>query len=81
MDKAQAFIINLKRLDLMDVTENHYTDVVKMKDWLKLDEDQQTILALQTEIQAVKATAQLGRLKNDGKSIKKGEKMQSQEET
>jgi hypothetical protein len=39
----------------MELTENHYKDAIKTKDWMKLDEDQQTILALQTEMQAVKA--------------------------
>jgi hypothetical protein len=77
----RTFIVNPNGLDLMELAENHYKDAVKTKDWLKLDEDQQTILALQTEIQAVKATARHGRHKNDGKTTKKGGKYKDKKKT
>jgi hypothetical protein len=67
-----TFVVNPNGLDLMELAENHYKDSVKTKDWMKLDEDQQTILALQMEIQAVKASN--GTPKKKGKRIDKNKK-------
>jgi hypothetical protein len=67
-----TFAINPNGLDLMELTENHYKDAVKTKEWMKLDDDQQLKLALQTKIKAVKATARQQMKRNDPKSKKKG---------
>jgi hypothetical protein len=34
----------------MNLAKKHYQDALLAKEWMVLDEDQQTILALQTEI-------------------------------
>jgi hypothetical protein len=39
----------------MELAENHYKDAILAKEWLHLDEDQQTIVALQTKVKEVKA--------------------------
>jgi hypothetical protein len=71
----RTFEVGPNGLDLMELAENHYKDSVKTKDWMKLDEDQQTIMTIQTEIQAVKATArhQSGRGSRNPK--KRGKRM------
>jgi hypothetical protein len=51
----QTFNINPNYLDFMELAENHYKDAVLAKEWLCPDEDQQTILALQTKIDKVQA--------------------------
>jgi hypothetical protein len=53
----QTFNINPNCLDFMELTENHYKDALIAKEWLQPDEDQQTIIALQTKIEEVQAQA------------------------
>jgi hypothetical protein len=39
----------------MELTENHYRDAIIEKEWLQSDEDQQSILAVQPNIEAVQS--------------------------
>lgn len=47
--------INAK--DFMQLAKKHYQDAVLYKEWMRVDEDQQTILALQMEIKEFKASS------------------------
>ncbi len=73
----QTFNINLNCLDFMELAENHYKDALIAKEWLRPDEDQQTIIALQTKIEEVQAQASRSFKKREDKrrgggKIKKG---------
>ncbi len=73
-----TLIINPNGLGLMELAENHYKDAVTSKEWLKLDEDQETILALQTQIEAVQAKARRPGKSKD-KRTRGGKKKESSE--
>jgi hypothetical protein len=51
----RTYHINPNGLDFMELAKNHYKDAMTAKEWLKLDEDQQMILAFQSQIEAVQA--------------------------
>jgi hypothetical protein len=55
--KDGSFTIDLNAKDFMQLAKKHYQDAVLSKEWMRLDEDQQTILALQTEIKEFKAAS------------------------
>jgi hypothetical protein len=74
----RTLIINPNGLDLMELAENHYKDAVTSKEWLKLDEDQETILALQSQIEAVQAKAKRPG-KSEDKRTRGGKKKESSE--
>jgi hypothetical protein len=61
-------IINPNGLELMEQVENYYKDRVNTGEWMKLDEDQETILALKAQL----SNRDGG--KNNKKRGKKGEK-------
>ncbi len=44
------FIIHADGLDFMELVKNYYKDTVTARQWMKPDDDQRTILALQTKI-------------------------------
>jgi hypothetical protein len=66
-DRKATF--NPNGLDLMEKVETYYKDKVRANEWGKLDEDQQTILALKAQLQQNK----------DSKKKKKGEKDKDKE--
>jgi hypothetical protein len=47
--------INPNGVDFMNAARKHYKDLLLSKEWMKADKRQQSILALQTEIEEVKA--------------------------
>jgi hypothetical protein len=62
-----SFNINPNGVDFMNAARKHYKDLLLSKEWMRMDEKQQSILALQTEIEEVKAQAAKGKRKNEGK--------------
>jgi hypothetical protein len=70
-----TYNINPNGMDFMNAARKHYKDLLLAKEWMKMDEKQQSILALQTEIDEVKAqtaTPARGKRKNDGYSKQTG---------
>jgi hypothetical protein len=70
-----TYNINPNGIDFMNAAHKHYKDLLLAKEWMKMDEKQQSILALQMEIQEVKAqaaTAARGKRKNDGNGKRAG---------
>ncbi len=67
--------INPNGMDFMNAARKHYKDLLLSKEWMKMDERQQSILALQTEMEEVKAQAAIGKRKNEsrGKSSSSNE--------
>jgi hypothetical protein len=55
--KDGTFHIDPNAKDFMQLVKKHYQDAILSKEWMRLDEDQQTILALQTEIKEFKASS------------------------
>jgi hypothetical protein len=53
----ESFYIHPNGKDFMALAEKHYQDSVTAKEWMKPDDDQKTILALQTKITEVEASA------------------------
>jgi len=51
----------------MNAARKHYKDLLLAKEWMKMDEKQQSILALQTKIEEVKAQMAKGKCKGKGK--------------
>jgi hypothetical protein len=51
----RTFQINPNGLEFMELVQKYYLDAVKTREWLKPDEDQQQILALQAQLKEVKA--------------------------
>ncbi len=74
----RTLVINPNGLDLMELTKNHYKDAVTSKEWLKLDEDQQTILVLQMQIEAVQAKTKRPS-RNEDKITREGRKKETSE--
>jgi hypothetical protein len=62
-----TYNINPNGVDFMNAARKHYKDLLLAKEWMKADDKQQSILALQTEIEAVKAQAARGRRNTDSK--------------
>ncbi len=60
--------------DLIKLAKKHYQDAIISKEWVRLDEDQQMILALQTEVKEFKAVA---KFKKMGKHRDKGDTIRS----
>jgi hypothetical protein len=58
--------INPNGVDFMNAARKHYKDLLLSKEWMKADDKQQSILALQTEIEEVKAQAARAKRKNEG---------------
>jgi hypothetical protein len=71
--KDGTFRIHPNAQDFMTLAKKHYQDAVLSKEWMRLDEDQQTILALQTEVKEFKAAARF-RKNKDGKDPKRAGK-------
>jgi hypothetical protein len=71
--KDGIFRIHPNAQDFMTLAKKHYQDAVLAKEWMRLDEDQQTILALQTEVKEFKAAARL-RKNKDGRDPKRAGK-------
>ncbi len=71
--KDGTFCIHPNAQDFMTLAKKHYQDAVLAKEWMHLDEDQQTILALQTEVKEFKAAARF-RKNKDGKDPKRAGK-------
>jgi hypothetical protein len=60
--------------DFMEAAKKHYTDALLAKEWMQADDEQQTILALQTEVRELKASKAKGKYSSDkhkGGSTKK----------
>jgi hypothetical protein len=53
--KDGTYSIDPNANDFMNLAKKHYQDALLAKEWMVLDEDQQTILALQTEIKDFKS--------------------------
>jgi len=66
--------INPNGLDFMERVENYYKDRVRTGEWLKLDEDQETILALKAQLNKETKENKDGSKKKKGKKGEKGEK-------
>jgi hypothetical protein len=49
-NNKRTFRIHPNAQDFMTLAKKHYQDAVLAKEWMRLDEDQQTILALRTEV-------------------------------
>jgi hypothetical protein len=64
-----TYQINPNCLDFMELAENRYKDAVLAKEWLQPDEDQQTILALQSKIEEVQAKASKTPKKREDRSV------------
>jgi len=62
-----TFRIHPNCLDFMELAENHYKDAVLAKEWMRPDEDQQTILALQSKMEKVQAQASRSLKKREDK--------------
>jgi hypothetical protein len=62
-----SFNINPNGVNFMNAACKHYKDLLLSKEWMKMDEKQQSILALQTEIEEVKAQTAKGKRKNEAK--------------
>ena len=65
-------IINPNGLDLMEQVQNYYKDRVNTGEWMKLDEDQETILALKAQLS--NRDSGKGNNKKKGKKGEKGDK-------
>jgi hypothetical protein len=64
-----TYNINPNGINFMNAARKHNKDLLLAREWMKPDEKQQSILALQTEIEEVKAqaaTAAKEKRKNDG---------------
>jgi hypothetical protein len=61
-----TYNINPNGADFMNAARKHYKDLLLAKELMKADERQQSILALQTEIEEVKAQAARAKRKNEG---------------
>jgi hypothetical protein len=62
-----TYNINPNGVDFMNAARKHYKDLLLAKEWMKMDDKQQSILALQTEIQEVRAQAARGKRRSDNK--------------
>jgi hypothetical protein len=68
----RTFQINPNSLEFMELVQNYYLDAVKTREWLKPDEDQQQILALQVQLKEVKALKEKCKDRNkDQKQVKR----------
>jgi hypothetical protein len=64
-----TYHINPNGIDFMNAARKHYKDLLLSKEWMKMDDKQQSILALQSEIEQVKAQAT--RMKRKGEARNK----------
>jgi hypothetical protein len=75
--KDGTFRIDPSAKDFMSLAKKHYQDAILSKEWMRLDEDQQTILALQTEVKEFKSAA---RLKKKGEHQDKASRRSTKDE-
>jgi hypothetical protein len=68
--KDGTFRIYPNAQDFMTPAKKNYQDATLAKEWMRLDEDQQTILALQMEVKEFQAVARFRRTK-DGRDPKR----------
>jgi hypothetical protein len=69
--KDGTYRIDPNAKDFMNVAKKHYQDALLAKEWMVLDEDQQTILALQTEIKDFKSRGRSSRHREGNRSHEK----------
>jgi hypothetical protein len=65
-----TYHINPNGMDFMNAARKHYKDLLLSKEWMKMDEKQQSILALQMEMEEVKAQAAIGKRKSESSKRK-----------
>jgi hypothetical protein len=76
-NKDGSLRIDPNAKDFMSLAKKHYQDAILSKEWMRLDEDQQTILALQTEVKEFKAAA---RFKKKGEHQDKSPRRSTKDE-
>jgi hypothetical protein len=69
--KDGTYRIDPNAKDFMNLAKKHYQDALLAKEWMLLDEDQQTILALQTEIKDFKSGGRSSRHREGKRSHEK----------
>jgi hypothetical protein len=59
----KTFIIHPNCMDFMKLVEDYYKDAVTAGEWMQPDDDQRTILALQTQVQELRAKSKFSQPK------------------